>query len=152
MSLTTARELLAHMVWADGRVFEALRADPGSDPRVLEQFGHLLAAEHIWISRLERRPARLPVWPSLTLEECAALSQENLAAYAAFIDRESDDSLARTVDYTNTAGRAYSDRAIDILLHVALHGAYHRGQVARLQRDGGGVPVSTDYIFFKRER
>lgn len=150
MSLGTARALLAHLAWANGRALEALRADPGSDPRVLEQFAHLLAAEHVWISRLEGRPSRVPVWPTLTLDECAALSQENLSAYGAFLDRETDDGLERVVDYTSTAGQPYRDRAIDILMHVALHGAYHRGQVARLQRDGGGAPVSTDYIFFTR--
>ncbi|MFI5245590.1 MAG: DinB family protein [Gemmatimonadales bacterium] len=37
-------------------------------------------------------------------------------------------------------------------MHVALHGAYHRGQVARIVRGEGGAPQGTDYIFHIRER
>jgi hypothetical protein len=33
---------------------------------------------------------------------------------------------------------------------IALHGAYHRGQVALVVRGGGGEPASTDYIGFVR--
>jgi uncharacterized damage-inducible protein DinB len=38
----------------------------------------------------------------------------------------------------------------DMLLHVALHGAYHRGQIALLVRAGGSTPSPTDYIAFIR--
>jgi uncharacterized damage-inducible protein DinB len=38
----------------------------------------------------------------------------------------------------------------DILLHVALHGSYHRGQVALLVREAANKPAPTDYIGFVR--
>jgi uncharacterized damage-inducible protein DinB len=38
------------------------------------------------------------------------------------------------------------------LMHVALHGAYHRGQIAQVIRQGGGEPVNTDFITFQRLR
>jgi uncharacterized damage-inducible protein DinB len=34
---------------------------------------------------------------------------------------------------------------------VALHGSYHRGQIALLMRQGGGAPAATDYIAFVRD-
>jgi len=34
---------------------------------------------------------------------------------------------------------------------VALHGSYHRGQVAAAVRAAGGEPVNTDYITYVRE-
>ena len=39
----------------------------------------------------------------------------------------------------------------DIVTHVALHGAYHRGQIAWVLRHGAGEPVSTDFITMVRE-
>jgi uncharacterized damage-inducible protein DinB len=33
---------------------------------------------------------------------------------------------------------------------VALHGAYHRGQIAQLLRQNGAQPAATDYIGFVR--
>ncbi|NIP57628.1 MAG: damage-inducible protein DinB, partial [Gemmatimonadetes bacterium] len=40
----------------------------------------------------------------------------------------------------------------EILLHVLLHGSYHRGQIALRMRDVGEEPVNTDLITFVRER
>jgi uncharacterized damage-inducible protein DinB len=38
----------------------------------------------------------------------------------------------------------------DILLHVALHSSYHRGQIAAAVRAAGVTPVNTDFITFAR--
>jgi len=40
----------------------------------------------------------------------------------------------------------------DILTQVATHGAYHRGQIAKAIRRGGGTPADTDFIIFVREQ
>ena len=53
-------------------------------------------------------------------------------------------------DKSASAGQAFRSTLEDILLHVALHGAYHRGQLAMLVRDGHGEPAPTDYIAFVR--
>lgn len=37
------------------------------------------------------------------------------------------------------------------LLHVALHGTYHRGQIARELRRAGEESVNTDFIQFVRD-
>ena len=39
---------------------------------------------------------------------------------------------------------------IAVLTHVALHGSYHRGQIAALIRSGGDEPINTDYIMWLR--
>jgi uncharacterized damage-inducible protein DinB len=50
----------------------------------------------------------------------------------------------------NSAGQAFTSTVEDILLHVCLHGQYHRGQVALLLREAGAAPATTDYIAFAR--
>jgi uncharacterized damage-inducible protein DinB len=37
-----------------------------------------------------------------------------------------------------------------MLTHVAMHGSYHRGQIAAALRAGGDIPSPTDYIAFVR--
>jgi uncharacterized damage-inducible protein DinB len=58
--------------------------------------------------------------------------------------------LARVATYRNSANIEFTSTVEDILIHVAMHGAYHRGQVARALRQGGAVPEPTDYIAFTR--
>lgn len=150
MSLPLLKSMYAHMAWANARVLEALRAAPGDDPQALERYAHILAAEHIWLSRIEGRVPRLAVFPELTLEQCATLSAENSEGYMRLLEREQGDSIERTQTYTNSAGASFTGRVVDILTQVALHGSYHRGQVAMMMRRSGGNPVSTDYILYAR--
>ena len=143
-------KLFDHLAWADARVLEGLRADPGSDPRALELYAHVLGAEHVWLARLQQRPARVAVWPTLSLDRCATLAAENAAGFRALLAGIGEDELAREVPYVNSAGQSFRSAIGDILLHVALHGAYHRGQVALVVRAAGGTPTPTDYIAFVR--
>lgn len=144
------RKLVEHLAWADARVLEGLRTAPGTDPRAAELYAHVLGAEHVWLSRIAGRQPSVEVWPMLTLEGCARLSAENVATLQQLLDDATSAMLDGTVHYTNSAGRTYDSRVEDILLHIALHGAYHRGQVALIVRMAGGEPAPTDYIGFVR--
>ena len=144
------RRLFDHLEWADDRVLRSLREAPAIPPKALELFAHVLGAEHVWLARLRQVPARLAVWPSLDLEQCATVARENRDGYAGLLDDLGADGLGEEVSYTNSAGASFRTPAEDILLHVALHGCYHRGQVAILLRQNGAVPQPTDYIAFVR--
>ncbi len=146
------RRLYDHLVWADARTLNALRAMHAAPLDALRLYGHLLAAEHVWLSRIEEREQEVPVWPALDLDECAALGAKNHAGFALIAETVSASELQRKVRYRNSKGDAFENTVEDILMHVALHGSYHRGQVARIVRGEGGAPQPTDYIFFIRER
>ena len=49
------------------------------------------------------------------------------------------------------ARNAFDNTVGEILTHVAMHGHYHRGQIARVMRAAGREPVYTDYIGFVRQ-
>ena len=146
------RRLYDHMVWADARALNSLRAMHAPPLDALRLYAHLLAAEHVWISRIDGREPEVAVWPALGLDECAALGARNHAAFALLAETAGADELRRLVRYRNSKGDEFMNTVEDIVLHVALHGSYHRGQVARIVRGEGGAPLSTDYIFFIRER
>lgn len=147
--MTHLRMLVDHMAWADERVLESLR-QPKVPKRALDLYAHVLGAEHVWLARLEQRPRAVPVWPSMTLEECAQLAAENGRAFRAYVDRLTSDEVRRIVPYRNSAGDEFDNTIEDILVHVAMHGSYHRGQVSLLVRDAGAEPQPTDLIAFVR--
>jgi uncharacterized damage-inducible protein DinB len=142
--------LFAHLRWADSRTLAALRAAPAPPAKALEVYSHILGAEHVWLSRLRQEPATAKVWPDGNLEECSALADANHAELAALLATLDGATLDGEVPYTNSAGLAFRSTRLDILIHVALHGCYHRGQVALLVRESGAEPEPTDYIAFVR--
>lgn len=143
------RRVYAHMAWADGQVLSALDAGDSRMDEAIGLFGHLVAAECIWLSRIRARDAgTLGPWTSLALAEATELAAVNVAGYSELLAGAPD--LERVVTYRTSKGDVVTSPLGDILLHVALHGAYHRGQVAsRLRCLDIAVP-STDFIVFSR--
>ena len=148
-ALELIRRSLAHCAWANRLVLEALRTNPNLSAAIRE-YAHVAAAEAVWLARLEGRPQPVPVWPALTLDQADALEREVAAGYERFLGALTPDGLEGGVEYTNSAGQSFETRVVDILLHVALHGQYHRGKINLMLREGGHEPVPTDYISFAR--
>ncbi len=110
----------------------------------------MLGAEQVWLARLRQTAPTTAVWPRLDLAACARLAQATHAGYAAILAELSAATLSRVISYVNSAGNSFSSTIEDILVHVAMHGSYHRGQVALLLREAGAEPSPTDYIAFVR--
>ncbi|WP_425616663.1 DinB family protein [Anatilimnocola sp. NA78] len=146
------QRMLRYVAWADQRSLAGLRAtaEPAQN-EALPLFAHVLAAEHVWLSRLQQRDPRHAVWPTLSLAECEQLAAENEAGYRTFLDQLSDEQLAEVKHYRNAAGQEFSTPVIEILTQVITHGPYHRGQIAKLIGRHGGTVLMTDFIIFARE-
>ncbi|MMZ69323.1 DinB family protein [compost metagenome] len=61
-----------------------------------------------------------------------------------------DGKLKEQIHYRTSNGESFATSIEDILTHVALHGSYHRGQIAASLRMAEIAPPATDYIFFVR--
>ena len=144
------RRLIGHLGWADRLVDDALKRAKTVDPTVVNLYAHLLGAEHVWYSRLGGQTPTVAVWPQLTIEECSRLAARNAQELAGYVDQLGPADLARPVNYKNSAGAEFTSLVEDILLHVCLHGAYHRGQITTALRANGSIPNPTDYIAFIR--
>ena len=142
--------MFKHVDWANAVIFDALRGQSTPDPEALRLFAHILGAEEVWLSRIAQRPSRQAVWPSLSISECDALAGANRDAFAALLADTKAGDLERPVRYSNSAGFQFENTLGDILTHVALHGSYHRGQIARQLRASGTAPPYTDFIAFVR--
>lgn len=142
--------VLRSMSWADGEVLQALGDCPAAQEKGLPLLAHVLAAEHIWLSRVTGREASHPVWPQLDLAGCQALAQENASGYLGLVEGLGEADLEKPVPYRNTRNQEFTSRIVDILTHVVIHGAYHRGQIAKVLGASAGSAVSTDFITFAR--
>lgn len=145
----TLKRLFAHMEWADAAVLASFRS-AAPPPRALELYAHIVGAEHLWLARLRQEKPAHAVWPSLDVDQCEDVARENATGFKRLVEEATAKTLTSEVAYVNSAGQAFTSRIDDILLHVALHGSYHRGQVALLVREAGTKPASTDYIAFVR--
>jgi uncharacterized damage-inducible protein DinB len=141
--------LMAHMHWGDEAVLESLR-QPEATAEALERMAHVLGAEEVWLARLEQRDPTLAVWPRLDLAGCASALTSARVKWKAYLDALTPERLAKPVPYSNSAGKAFTTRVDDILLHVALHGAHHRAQIGTLLRQAGATPAPIDYIGYAR--
>lgn len=144
----TLQRALDHMFWADGLVLGALLHAGNSAPGAsVTLYAHILGAEIIWLDRIQEVPQSSEVWPDPDLRWCSQQAPLIRQRVQTVLDGAAS---AREVSYTNSAGQAFRTPVSDILLHVALHGAYHRGQVARVLREEGLEPAPTDYIAYVR--
>lgn len=143
---------MRHAAWANQRVLDLLQAGNIAGPRPLLRFAHVLTTEHIYLERLaELDPWPQNFWPELSPAECAALMAENRVQYKNFFEALPEADLERAVKYRNSQGVEFHTPIKDLLTHVALHGAYHRGQIAAAMRAASVEPVNTDFIGFVRE-
>ena len=62
-----------------------------------------------------------------------------------------DGNFFETISYKNSKGEPWSSTVLDILTHVIVHSAYHRGQIASHMRETGQTPAFTDFIHAVRQ-
>jgi uncharacterized damage-inducible protein DinB len=138
------------MAWADTELINALASTPASQTEGLGLMAHILAAEHIWLHRILRKPTVWPVWPQWDLEECRVVARENELGFPSLLEGKSENDLNQPIFYQNTKGEAFSTPLVDLLTHAIVHGSYHRGQIAKAIAKTGGTPPNTDFITYAR--
>jgi uncharacterized damage-inducible protein DinB len=152
--LEACRKLLAHLRWADEQTLAALRkVQDFSRPELktaADRFMHVIAAEHLWFKRIHGESPAVAVWPTYDEDVCASLMARNHKEWSDLVARPDTQVLANEIAYFNSKGQPCRSKIGDILLHVCMHGAWHRGQVALLMRQAGLEPAPTDYIAFTR--
>lgn len=144
------RRQFAYDAWANGEVLAAIRANAG-DERGLQLLSHIVAAERLWLERLEQQPQSLPVWPKADLGWCEAQAAELSRLWMEYLQRITGEDLARKISYRNSKGEVWASTIEDVLTHVVLHSAYHRGQIASHMRSIGQTPAYTDFIHGVRQ-
>jgi uncharacterized damage-inducible protein DinB len=145
MNVQHLSTLLDYNHWANRESLATLRANAAPPQRARRLLAHLMAAEHLWLTRIRGEDARVAVWPEMALDEIATAIASLKEKWREVI-AAGDAELGRKITYTNSKGEPWESAVRDIVMHVITHGAYHRGQIAADLRASGGIPAYTDYI------
>ncbi|HEY0406897.1 MAG TPA: DinB family protein [Pyrinomonadaceae bacterium] len=150
--METILKLFAFDEWANARILAALKSAATRNEKAQTLLAHVLISEKIWLLRLKGEDtSKVDKSPELSIDECESLAREVRRAYVDYLSSLSESDLDSKLTYRNFAGAEYHTPVRDILLHVAQHGTYHRGQIATAVRGAGATPVNTDFITFVRE-
>lgn len=132
--------------WANREILECVKQLDTVPTGVLPILSHLVAAQQLWLDRLHSDEQSTPVWPDQSLAEIEQAMDRVEAAWTLFIEHQRDEKLSRPIAYTNSKGQPWASRVEEIMHHVALHSAYHRGQIALQLRGSGINPPLTDFV------
>jgi len=163
MNAEDFRLLYEYNCWANHRTLDACSALTdeqftrdlhSSFPSVRDTLAHLFSVEWIWLERWHgRSPDAYPsaaAYPNLVSARSRWEEIErDLTDYIASLQPE---DLSRVVHHKTMKGDQQSALHSQMLQHVVNHQSYHRGQIATMLRQLGAKPISTDMIFFFRER
>lgn len=150
--ITFFRGLFEYDTWANREALASLETLSGTAERPLKLFSHIIGAQCVWISRFESlEPPTPEPWPSLTMEQARSGLEELQGRWSGLLDGLTPEKLAANLTYRNTKGIEFKTPVRDVLMHLVMHSAYHRGQVARAVREAGGKPAATDYVVYVRQ-
>jgi uncharacterized damage-inducible protein DinB len=135
--------LFAYNHWANGEEVRHLRSLASPPAKAIKILAHIVGTEWLWLGRLRRERKPAIVWPDLTLDQCAEQIEQLRAEWQRELAAADMDAV---IEYVNSKGERWSNRADDIFMHTLFHGAYHRGQIATIVRQSGATPAYTDYI------
>lgn len=128
--------------WANREVVARLR-EIGSPGPMVRLLNHVVGTQWVWIARLNDEQVKTAVWPELSIDEIANELDRLREVWRSVLQRIDATS---SIEYRNTKGQLWTSRVEDVIMHVIMHSAYHRGQIATLVREGGNTPAYTDYI------
>ena len=140
--MSPLNKLVNHSTWANGEWIEyAARAFAG-DEFVLVRLSHILLGERAWFDRISGEMVERHVWRTMTLPVLRELNRKHAVRY----ERLLESDVSRVIAYRRFTGEEYQSPVSDILLHLTLHGAHHRGQIATYVSSQGKPPINTDFI------
>lgn len=149
--MKTLYKMYEHLDWANQRILQVLQQESAQNLDALRLFSHILQAEQVWIARINGKDSSaLPIWMEGNLADCQRLLKQNHVDFQEILNHLTEKTMLQLISYTNTKGKEFSTSLEDILIHVALHGQYHRGQINSKLRLAGVEPVNTDFITFVR--
>ena len=145
------RNLFRYNAWANRRVVSALVEN--KDERARQILAHLLTTEQEYFERLWGRDSTgFDFWPDLGIEACGSLAASVAERYEKLTAGLNEDSLDTIATYKTSEGVAHENTWRELLTHVLLHSATHRGNIIIELRGLGVTPPATDYIIYQREK
>ncbi|MDQ0466337.1 putative damage-inducible protein DinB [Caulobacter ginsengisoli] len=143
--------------WADRGLYEAVARNfsalsPEDQFILLRVLDHIHTVDRIFQHHLRGLPHGFAAARSETMPALAALAEGAAAVddwYGAYVGGLAAAAFDEPVDFVFTSGKPARMTRGQILLHVCLHGTYHRGNAGALLQLRGLVPspdAITDFL------
>ena len=134
--------------WADRGLYDVLGGHleqlPAEDASImLRILDHMHAVDKIFQHHLQGLPHAFKSARSEKMPELQALAnsvQETDDWYASHVSGLTDEELDQPIDFVFTSGKRARMRRGEIILHVCLHGSYHRGNAGAVLQLKGMTP------------
>ncbi len=151
MFVSYLQSMCDHGAWADAHLLRAVRGAAVDMQEVVRELAHVRGAQDIWLARIEGTTPSHPVWPEWSVDDLARASAPIDARLRAVIERMTPNTLAQPLRYTSLAGVSFETPMGGVLVHVLMHGHYHRGKANVALVRAGVAAESVDYISWQRE-
>jgi uncharacterized damage-inducible protein DinB len=152
MDADSFRNMFEYDYWANREALASLSTVEGDAARARRFFAHIIGAQRVWLARFESpEPPTTAPWPEMSLDEARAALEELHGRWMTLLEKMTPEKLAGDLAYRNTKGQEFKTPLQDVLMHLVMHSAYHRGQVAAAVRDAAGKPAATDYVVYARQ-
>ena len=150
-------QLIAIKRWADrglydvvSRNFDRLTNEDASI--MLRILDHIHVVDRIFQHHLQGLPHTFQVPRSAKMPELQVLADSVREVddwYASYVGSLAESDFEQSVDFVFTSGKPARMRRGEIILHVCLHGTYHRGNAGAVLQLKGITPsrdAITDYL------
>lgn len=150
-------QLIAIKRWADRGLYDVVSRNfgrlTGEDASImLRVLDHIHVVDRIFQHHLQELPHTFRVPRSEKVPELQALANSVREVddwYASYVDSLTADDFEQPVNFVFTSGRPARMRRGEIILHVCLHGTYHRGNAGAVLQLKGITPSRdsiTDFL------
>jgi len=137
--------MLAYDRWANLEVLPVLHELKDPPARSVKLIAHIIGSQYLWHVRVSGVQNGVAIWPEWNVEQTATALPEISDKWTQ-LAVAGDDFLRAEISYANSKGERWTSRNEDILMHLVMHGAYHRGQISSDVRTHGFDPAYTDFI------
>lgn len=144
------RELFRYNDWANRRIVVALKEN--SSERATQILAHLVTTEQEYFERLYGKDSTgFDFFPGLTVAQCGELAKATAERYEKLLRGFDEEGLDIVARYRTSEGKRCENTFRELLSHVVIHSATHRGNIMLKLRESGIAPPVIDYIIYLRE-
>jgi uncharacterized damage-inducible protein DinB len=155
--MTPYSQLIAEKRWADHGLYDVVsrnfdRLSPEESSIMLRILDHIHVVDRIFQHHLQGLPHTFKAPRSEKMPELQTLANSSREVddwYASYVDGLTEQDFEQPLEFAFTSGKPARMRRGEIILHVCLHGTYHRGNAGAVLQLKGLTPsrdAITDFL------
>ncbi|HLX38262.1 MAG TPA: DinB family protein [Candidatus Binataceae bacterium] len=149
----TLQRLFRYKAWANNEVLTTMKKFPDDSPAkaiAIRILNHTFIVDRIFAANLRcaEHGYSSPNDGAPTLEELSGAIGESDRWYIDYVSSLDPAYLAERLDFTFTDGKPGRMSREEMLMHVTIHGEYHRGQIGLLMLQNSITPTDDGFTTY----